>query len=360
MDNRFHKPAKQRTHTNHVTAKIVLLVIFVSFAVTAAYAVRTLFVTKASIDRTYSGKSATPVSSFSEQRPISILLLGVDTGAEGRIDKGNSDTMIVATINPKIKRTLLVSVPRDTAAQLIGTKEFDMQKINAAYNIGGSKMAKETVSSLLNVPINYYVTVNMGGLEQIVNAVGGVDVDVPFSFTSHYTGGQSFTKGRMHLNGSMALAYARMRHEDEAKGDYGRQERQQQVIKAVLGKAMSLKGISHFTELLKSITGNLKTDLNFDDMVAIFSHYRGAEKSIDSDTLHGQNAYVQTSVYPYPLAYQIASTSELQRVSDRIRSSLALDKVSLNNAETKQNEKNSGFVFGSVNSNQTYYFFNIQ
>lgn len=96
-------------------------------------------------------------------------------------------------------------------------------------------MAINTVTKLVNVPISYYLTINMGALEKVVDAVGGVDVQVPFSFTSSKTGGQHFTKGGMHLNGNMALAYARMRYEDP-KGDYGRQQRQQQVIKAILKK----------------------------------------------------------------------------------------------------------------------------
>ncbi|EGF48283.1 LytR family transcriptional regulator, partial [Lacticaseibacillus rhamnosus MTCC 5462] len=71
----------------------------------------------------------------------------------------------------------MVSIPRDTAAELIGTKEFNMQKINAAYNVGGSDMAINTVSKLVNVPISYYLTINMGALEKVVNAVGGIDVN---------------------------------------------------------------------------------------------------------------------------------------------------------------------------------------
>lgn len=358
MANNLHRQRGKEQRVTHGVMKVVFLLAFLLITSASAYALRLYFVARDSIGQTFTGKSANAVANFSDQRPISILLLGVDTGAEGRIDKGNSDTMIVATINPKTKKTLLVSIPRDTAAQLIGTRQFNMQKVNAAYNVGSSTMAKNTISKLLNIPINYYVTVNMGGMEQIVNAVGGIDVDVPFSFTSHYTGGQHFTKGPMHLNGNMALAYARMRHEDVQKGDYGRQERQQQVIKAVLSKAISMNGITHFTALLKSVSGNLSTDLSFDDMVGIFSHYRGAAKTVSTDTLHGQNALVQTPEYSFPLAYQVAGTSELQRVSDKTRESLGLSKEALVNAETQQNAKNPNFKFNATD-NQNYTIFNL-
>lgn len=87
--------------------------------------------------------------------------------------------MIVATVNPDKEQVKLVSIPRDTLVQLQGADEFNMQKINAAYNVGGSDMAMSTVEKMFDVPIDYYVTVNMGGLSKIVDAVGGVDVDVP-------------------------------------------------------------------------------------------------------------------------------------------------------------------------------------
>ena len=94
----------------------------------------------------YTGSSNTKVN---PTKPLSILLLGVDTGADGRIDKGNSDTIMVVTINPKTKKTVITSIPRDTLAEMVGDQDTNVQKLNAAYNIGGSKMAKASVSQLL-------------------------------------------------------------------------------------------------------------------------------------------------------------------------------------------------------------------
>ncbi|MGO3900405.1 MAG: LCP family protein, partial [Lactiplantibacillus argentoratensis] len=109
----------------------------------------------------YTGNSSTKIDTT---KPLSILLLGVDTGADGRIDKGNSDTIMVVTINPQTKKTLITSIPRDSLAEMVGDQDTNVQKLNAAYNIGGSKMAKASVSKLFNVPIDYYATINMGGL----------------------------------------------------------------------------------------------------------------------------------------------------------------------------------------------------
>lgn len=289
------------------------------------------------------------------QKPLAILLLGADTGAIGRNDQGKSDTIIVCTIDPKTNQTHLLSIPRDTNAQIIGMKNFRMFKINDAYNQGGSAMARATVEKLLNVPIDYYVTIDMGGLETVVDALGGIDVDVPFTFTSSHTDNLHFTKGPMHLNGKYALAYARMRYEDPEQ-DYGRQKRQQQVIKAVVKKAVSGQGLAQFTELLKSLSQNVKTDMSFDDMVGVFQHYPKATKKITSSSLKGYTGLVQTADYSWPLSFQIPPTDNLQAESDRLRKILGLKAETLDNATTKENALNPNFRFEDVNYDQ--YFVN--
>lgn len=345
----------KRNRLKLLTLSLVMLGLLIS-----GYAMRLYKQARKTANIVYQPTTTSKINSkkIKAKQPISILLLGIDTGADGRLDKGNSDSMIIATINPQQQTTQLVSIPRDTAAEMIGTKDFNMQKINAAYNIGGATMAKQTVASLVNAPINYYVTINMGGLKQIVDAVGGVDVDVPFTFTSKWTGGQHFTKGPMHLDGEMALAYARMRHEDLQKGDYGRQERQQQVIKSLIKSAVSVNGLSRFSDLLKTLSKNLVTDLSFDEMMATFKTYQTAAKNISSTTIQGQNAYVQTAQYPQPLAYQIASDQELQRVSDQVRTALSLEKAPLNNSETQQNARNPYYIFGATEV-QNYTIYNL-
>ncbi|MFT8412229.1 MAG: LCP family protein [Schleiferilactobacillus perolens] len=324
-----------------------LLFLFIVLAAGGAYAARVFYQTKSAIDKTYTPLDSKNVStSIRDRKPFSILLLGVDTGADGRIDHGttnqgdaNSDTMIVATVNPQKNKVTMTSIPRDTVAQIVGQPTTDIEKINAAYNFGGEKMAINTVSTLLNVPIDYYLTINMGGLEKIVDAVGGVDVDNPFEFTSAKTGGQHFPKGKQHLNGAMALAYARMRYEDPT-GDYGRQKRQQQVIKAIIKNALSVGTLTHLQTLLDSISSNMRTNLKTDDMLSIFSNYRNAAKSISSETLQGQDAWIGDG------AYQVPTTAELQKTSDRIRTALGLSTETLDNENTKMNAQNPNFQPG--------------
>ncbi|WP_318767284.1 LCP family protein [Lactiplantibacillus carotarum] len=285
----------------------------------------------------YTGNGQTKVDAT---KPLSILLLGVDTGADGRIDKGNSDTIMVVTINPQTKKTVITSIPRDSLAQMVGDSKTNVQKLNAAYNIGGSTMAKASVGQLLNIPINYYATLNMGGLKQIVDAVGGVTITSPINSTFD---GVTVTKGTHHLNGKEALSYSRMRYQDP-RGDYGRQLRQQQVMRAVLVKLTKTKTYSRYSELLTSLKGNLKTDLSFNDLIGLATHDRANTKNIQSTQIVGQPAWINTS------SYQILSTSTLQKASNQIRQELGLKQSKISNMETKLNAMNTTYD-GKTNLN---------
>ena len=175
-----------------------------------------------------------------QRRPVSILLLGTDTGALGRSYKGRTDTVMVMTINPQKQQTTIVSIPRDMKVNLPGYPEDSPAKINAAYTFGGVKETINVVQKHFNIPIDYYVLVNMGGLKQAINQVGGVTVTSPLTFDyegSHFEKGETY-----HLNGATALKFSRMRY-DDPQGDYGRQQRQKLIIEALLKKSVSYKTV---------------------------------------------------------------------------------------------------------------------
>ncbi|WP_262315728.1 LCP family protein [Lacticaseibacillus parakribbianus] len=350
MDTRTSRHDQGRPHRPWL--KFVLLIVSTLLVTAGLYGLRLYSQAKYAFDKTYASLDNKANPTIQNKKPFAALLIGVDSGALGRTDNGRSDTLIVAVVNPKQKKTTLVSVPRDTAAKMIGTTHFNMQKINAAYSIGSSKMAVATVSALVNVPIDYYLTVNMGALEKIVDAVGGIDVQVPFSFTDKDTGSQHFVKGPMHLNGAWALAYARMRHEDP-EGDYGRQKRQQQVIRAILKKALSTDTLTHFDRLLKTISGNMRTNLSFSDLTTLVTNYRAAAGKVTTDHVQGHDAWV----YPGPSSYQIPSTSELQRVSDKLRTALGLATETIANQNVRENKANTGFNFDNPAA-QVYTIYN--
>ncbi|CAI98770.1 transcriptional regulator [Lactobacillus delbrueckii subsp. bulgaricus] len=291
------------------------------------------------------GSTATSAR-IAAKKPISILVLGVDQGLEGRNDKGNSDTIILVTVNPTTKKATMTSIPRDTLTEILGetsNTSYYMFKVNSAYQFGGSSGSVKTVSAMLNVPINYYVEVNMKALESLVNALGGVDVNVPFSFSYDWC---DFKKGKQHLDGRHAIAYARMRY-DEPRGDYGRQLRQRQIIQAVVKKGLSVNGLVNYQKLLKVFAKYVKTNLTFGDMTSLAINYRSAASNISSGYIQGHDATISGT------SLQIASTEELQKWSNKLRKSLGLSTQTLTNQETRQNSLNETYNGVDFSSNET-------
>lgn len=264
--------------------------------------------------QTYHAVGRPSDTTITSGKPFAILLLGTDTGALGRHQVGRTDTMIVATIDPQKQTATLTSIPRDTLVDIYGSQQDD-EKINAAYPLYGASATLKTVEHLVNVPIHYYVLLNMGGLEKMINAVGGVTVDPLLTF--HYEQA-NVTKGtKIHLNGASALAYSRMRDQDPL-GDYGRQARQRQIIKALVLKEASLSSLVRYQTVLKSLTHNLQTNLTFDDLIWLRTKDGHTSRHIKSATLQGQPATING------IDYQIVPQSEITAVSNQLRQDLGL------------------------------------
>ena len=254
-----------------------------------------------------------------QRRPVSILLLGTDTGALGRSYKGRTDTVMIMTINPQTKKTTLVSIPRDMKINLPGYPDDSPAKINAAYTYGGVKETINVLQKHFNIPIDYYVLVNMGGLKKAINQVGGVNVNSPLTFDYE---GSHFEKGKTyHLTGAEALKFSRMRY-DDPQGDYGRQQRQKLVIKALLKKSVSYKTVLN-QQFLRSISHNSKTDLTFDNMLQLARHYRGATKNITQDHAQGRGEEDDGQ------AFEVVPKDEQQRISNVLRKGLGLTTTNL-------------------------------
>lgn len=249
---------------------------------------------------------------LAQKRPVSVLLLGTDTGAEGRKYKGRTDTMMVMTINPKKQTTTIVSIPRDMEVKLPDYPDDSPAKINSAYTYGGVKESVKVVHRYFKIPIDYYVMVNMGGLEKAINQIGGIDVVSPLTFSY---GGASFVKGhRYHMNGSTALKFSRMRY-DDPKGDYGRQQRQRLIIAALMRKSASYKTVLN-RNFLKSISDSLQTDLTFKNMTTLARDYRHASAHVVQDHAQGHNENL------YDSAFQVVSDTERDRISSLLQNSL--------------------------------------
>ena len=247
---------------------------------------------------------------LNNKEPFSVLLLGIDTGDDGRVEQGRSDTTIVATVNPRDKQTTLVSLARDTYVDIPGQGKQD--KLNHAYAFGGASLAMDTVENYLNIPINHYVSINMAGLKELVNAVGGIEVNNNLTFSQD---GYDFTIGKISLDGEQALSYSRMRYEDP-NGDYGRQERQRKVIEGIVQKVLSLNSVGNYQQILTAVSDNMKTDLSFDDMKKIALDYRSAFGKVKQDQLQG-TGFMQDGV-----SYQRVDEQELTRVQQELKNQL--------------------------------------
>lgn len=350
--DRHQKPENHGKRGSRI--RWIIIAVIVLFLIGGGiFAAQTYGKLKHNFSKSYSGVESTPHTTVKSGQPISLLLMGTDTGALGRKDKGRTDTMIVVTINPKSNKTTMVSIPRDTMVNLRSGENTnaEVEKINAAYTVDGAGGAIKTIENLINVPIDYYAIMNMGGLEKIVDAIGGVDVTVPFSWTDSHTH-MSFNKGKAHLNGKRTLGFVRMRYEDP-RGDYGRQKRQQQVITAVTKKVLASKSPSEYEKLISLVANNLRTNLTFDDLVSLAVHDNEALHSLKKSSLQGTGAYIGDE------AFQVTSTRELNRVSALLRGQLGLKKATLNNFNTRQNKQNvaAGFDF-SDGYNPIYSLYN--
>lgn len=250
---------------------------------------------------------------LSQKDSFSVLLMGIDTGDLGRVEQGRSDTMMVATISPQDNQTTVVSIGRDSYVDIVGHGTTD--KINHAYAFGGPAMAMNTVEKFLDIPIDHYVSINMAGLKELVDAVGGIEVDNEITFSQD---GFDFAIGRTSLNGEQALAYSRMRYEDP-NGDYGRQERQRKIVEGIVKKVLSLDGITQYQTILNAVEQNMKTDMSFDDMRTLAFNYRSAFQTIKQDQLQGEG-FMQDGI-----SYQRVSDKELARVQKELKAQLNLE-----------------------------------
>ena len=229
--------------------------------------------------------------SLSSGDPFSVLLLGVDK-REG--DSGRSDTMIVLTVNANTNKIEMVSIPRDTRTEIIGHGTTD--KINHAYAFGGVEMSMDTVENLLEIPIDYYVEVNMDSFKDIIDTLDGVTVENNLDFTYD---GVHFPIGTLTLSGEDALKYSRMRYEDP-NGDFGRQKRQRQIIEAVINKGASFSSLTRFNDILDTIGNNISTNLSFKEMMSIHKNYKSAVNNIEDATLQGSGTKIGGVYYYIP------------------------------------------------------------
>lgn len=265
--------------------------------------------------------------SYSEE-PFSILLLGVEDYATGK-ETGRADTQIVMTFNPKNNRVTMVTIPRDTRVQIDHAGEYTgIHKLNAAMTYGklnqygAEKLQLETTEKLLNIPIDAFVTVNFDGFRDVVDALGGIDIDIKYPFWEDniYTKERiNFEAGVSHLSGEEALAFVRMRKR-AINSDYSRDERQRQFINATVEQAKSAGTLLKVGELTKIFGENVKTSLSVSDLFAIQSQYLKMD-SLKMNALE----LAGTAQLINGVSYFVPNYDELETMSQTLREELNLD-----------------------------------
>ena len=239
--------------------------------------------------------------------PFTVLLIGNDGG--------RSDALILATVNPKTLEITMVSIPRDTYVPIACYTDQTRDKINHARNTS-RQCTIDTVENFLDIDINFYIETNFKGVVQIVDALGGIQIDSPAEFDAQNSDSERGTysvhifKGVQMVDGEGALAYARERHAF-ADGDYARGQHQIDVIKAMITQAYGIRDVNKLLSVLDAAGENVTTNMSVNQMTTLLNYfiktisstYVNSEKvlSITSEQIPGYASYYYNYSYGQPL-----------------------------------------------------------
>jgi len=261
---------------------------------------------------------------------INILIVGCDEIE----NNGRADTIVFLSISPKTKDVLILSIPRDTRVEI---PERGMDKINHAYAFGGKKLISETVSLFLDVPIHFYAIADFNGFVNIIDELGGVEIDVEKEM--HYVdkaGGLDINlyPGKQILNGEKSLQYIRFRHDQ--LGDLGRIKRQQKLALAVIEKMMNFDSITKIPQISEEMKGYIETDIKVQDAVALANLFKGInQEEFKIETIQAKPVYIEGVSYLEP---------DVEEVRQRVKS-LIYSK----NSGMKLEVLNGNAMFGIAN-----------
>ena len=233
-----------------------------------------------------------------------ILIMGVDIRKD---DTGRSDTMMVATIDPKLDSASLLSVPRDTRVRIYG---YGYDKINAAFAYGGEPLAERTIENFLGIDIDHYVVIDTSSFVKIIDAIGGIDIDVEkrmkYEDPWDDNGGLHINlfPGLQHMDGKTAVTYVRYR---DSEGDIGRIKRQQKFMAACMEKVMSPTFIPRIPAVLREVLDAVDTDMTTRQLLELAGALKSAqENGLETDMVPGYPLYIED------ISYWIPDVAELQ------------------------------------------------
>lgn len=288
------------------------------------------------------------VSNKSLTEPFTILLMGVDSTADG-LDANtafNGDTLMLVTFNPKTLNATMFSIPRDTYVP-IACNNNRHAKINssAAY---GTSCVIDTIKNLTGIEIDYYLKVNFKAVVDLVEALGGVDVNVEAPDYSYYIKSYNgrvceqnskrrkgkylvcMDAGEQHLNGEQALAYARNRH-GYLQSDIARNRHQQQIVEAIAKKVVNKDNINRIEEILNAITNNLATNMSKKQILSFYDVMKNmiSKSFSDGDFINIEKTYLEYYSLPVKLSNNGSFTSAIGYYPDSLEAIVKLMKVNL-------------------------------
>lgn len=240
-------------------------------------------------------------------QPVNVLLIGVD---ERKNDPGRADAIMLLSFNPETKQATSLSIPRDMQVTIANGEKT---KINHTYAYGGVEETIETVERTFETKVPYYAKINMDGLIELVDAVGGVTVDNPSAFSWNDRRLQKdYAEGKIKLDGLEASGYARMRKQDPL-GDMGRQIRQRQVLEAVGMKLAGPDILTNLEEVSRVLKNNFSTNITFSEAAQLAQENQTGFERLKPLKLDGEGYIASDGVW-----YFFASDQSMQEAKQAI------------------------------------------
>lgn len=329
--------------------KSVIIIFLFAVLGLVVYGVKMIFDANQFLNDSYKPRESSSVVNEQidvQKDPISVLVLGLDDNSERELGSARTDSMILLTISPTEELVNIVSIPRDTYTQ-INTKEFvGKDKINSAFAYGGIDGTVDAVEELINVPINYYATADFEAFENIVDALGGVEIDVPFTLVEQNAKGKKVVElkeGRHNLDGEEALAFARTRYVDN---DIERGKRQQLVLEAIAKKAMDIGTIAKYKSILNALDGHITTDMPSNKILSVAQS--GLTKNYEFESYAFSWMSFDYYAYGEPISMVGLHQDSIDFISHKLRLSLGLDQ------KDERDEPGYEFVSDGMVSPNTY------
>ena len=291
--------------------------------------------------------------------PFTILLMGVDSKSEGieNAKSFNGDALILVTFNPNTLTATMLSIPRDTYVPIACFANKAENKITHAAAYGTSCLIN-TIQNFTGIKIDYYVKLNFAGVVDLVDALGGVDVEVPYAFCEQNSKRQwgsktvYVEKGKQHLNGEQALALARNRksntknmkkcgekYNQGTRNDFVRGQNQQLVVQGIISKAKNLETVTKVIEILDAISNNMDTNMSRDTILSFYNIAKDimtTTKDNNSELVTIQKLYLAGSdqmIYDershLVLYNYVPNQDSLAKVINAMKENLGLTKVKM-------------------------------